>query len=154
VSRVAVLATAGVELPGLSLAVDQLGASIAIVLKNDGSGLRPVFEPPTPRLLLPRGGLAELDLPGFGGGGYLEHLQTPDEWRGAIHRPASDRFSVDGFVLLITGPPGFSLLALLTAEFSPPIQLSFGFTLVGVGGMVGIKPPPRGARAAGRRLHR
>jgi hypothetical protein len=139
--EVAVLATAGVELPGLSLAVDQLGASIAIVLKNDGSGLRPVFEPPAPRLLLPRGGLAELDLPGFGGGGYLEHLQTPDEWRGAITARIGP-VSVDGFVLLITGPPGFSLLALLTAEFSPPIQLSFGFTLVGVGGMVGINRRP------------
>ena len=35
------------------------------------------------------------------------------------------------------GSPGFSLLILITAEFTP-IQLSFGFTLNGVGGLFGL----------------
>ena len=35
------------------------------------------------------------------------------------------------------GSPGFSLLILISAEFTP-IQLSFGFTLNGVGGLIGL----------------
>ena len=36
------------------------------------------------------------------------------------------------------GSPGFSLLIIITAEFGPGIQLGFGFTLLGVGGLLGL----------------
>ena len=36
------------------------------------------------------------------------------------------------------GSPGFSLLVVITAEFATPIQLGFGFVLVGVGGLLGL----------------
>ncbi len=38
----------------------------------------------------------------------------------------------------ISGAKGFSLLVLIAVEFSPPIQLGYGFTLNGVGGLLGI----------------
>ena len=76
----------------------------------------------------------------FSGGGYLKHLD-PDEWRGAVSARLGP-VSVNGLLILTRGEGGFSLLVLLAAEFTPPIQLSFGFTLVGVGGMVGINRRP------------
>ena len=36
------------------------------------------------------------------------------------------------------GSQGFSLLIIITAEFGPGIQLGFGFTLIGVGGLLGL----------------
>ena len=36
------------------------------------------------------------------------------------------------------GSPGFSLLIIITAEFGTGIQLGFGFTLLGVGGLLGL----------------
>jgi hypothetical protein len=38
----------------------------------------------------------------------------------------------------VLGLDEFSMLVLLAGEFTPPLQLSFGFTLVGVGGLVGL----------------
>jgi hypothetical protein len=36
------------------------------------------------------------------------------------------------------GSPGFSLLVLIAVRFTPPIQLGYGFTLNGIGGLLGI----------------
>jgi hypothetical protein len=36
------------------------------------------------------------------------------------------------------GQPGFSLLVIITAEFNPGFQLGYGFTLLGVGGLIGL----------------
>jgi hypothetical protein len=87
----------------------------------------------------PKGALAELDIGAFSGGGYLDH-PVERTWRGAVTARIGP-IAVDGFAIITVGNE-FSLLVLLTAEFIPPIQLSFGFTLVGVGGMVGINRRP------------
>ena len=36
------------------------------------------------------------------------------------------------------GSSGFSLLLIITADFGPGIQLGFGFTLLAVGGLIGL----------------
>ena len=36
------------------------------------------------------------------------------------------------------GSTGFSLLIIITAEFGTGIQLGFGFTLIGLGGLLGL----------------
>jgi hypothetical protein len=52
-----------------------------------------------------------------------------------------DQFSLKAFALLTTllpnGETGFSLLIIISAEFTP-IQLGFGFKLMGVGGLLGL----------------
>ena len=52
-----------------------------------------------------------------------------------------DLFSIKAFGIINTrmpdGSDGFSLLIIITAEFTP-IQLGFGFTLNGVGGLLGL----------------
>lgn len=130
-----VLASATLDLPGLTLAVEKLRASLSLGLSLvDG---RLGLTPPTLQITPPAGASAQLGLPGFGGGGYLAH--DGDEWSGALSAQLGP-VSISGFGLLTTDR--FSMLVLLAAEFIPPIQLSFGFTLVGIGGLVGINRHP------------
>ncbi len=131
-----VFVSAGLELPGLRLAIERITLSTSLSLALDAQGhLQLTASGPTPHG--PTGASAELALPGFTGGGYLEH--RGDEWSGALAASIGP-ISVSGFGVLTTDE--FSLLLLLAAEFNPAIQLSFGFTLVGVGGLVGINRRP------------
>jgi hypothetical protein len=130
--RLDVVASAALDLPGIKLSVDGVGvgAVLRIDLARNGSlGILDVV----PAFRQPTGAGAELDLPGFSGSGFLE--KRGGELRGVV---AADLnlIRVSGFGIL--GIDEFSLLVLLAAEFRPGIQLSFGFTLVGVGGIVGI----------------
>src|SRR6185436_3089306 len=36
------------------------------------------------------------------------------------------------------GSKGFSMLIIISAEFNPAFQLGYGFTLIGVGGLLGL----------------
>jgi hypothetical protein len=74
------------------------------------------------------------------GGGFV--LFDPDNGRYAGGIELSiEEITLKAFGLLDTklpdGKPGFSFLILISAEFTP-IQLGFGFTLDGVGGLAGI----------------
>ena len=128
--------SAGLDLPGLKLAVEKIKLSTGLSLTLGADGRLALA---APRLTVsgPDGASAELLLPGFSGGGYLHHVG--DEWSGALTASLGP-ISVSGFGVLTTDE--FSLLVLLAAEFNPAIQLSFGFTLVGVGGLVGINRRP------------
>lgn len=75
------------------------------------------------------------------GGGYL--IFEPDNHRyvGLAELSVRDQFTVKAVAIINTqlpdGQDGYSFLLLITAEFKP-IQLPFGFTLEGVGGLIGI----------------
>ena len=82
-----------------------------------------------------------LDAGGFTGGGFL-YLDIPKgEYAGALELSFQGIVDLSAVGILNTklpdGEPGFSLLILISAEFAP-IQLSFGFTLIGVGGLIGL----------------
>ena len=78
---------------------------------------------------------------GFAGGGFLVLDADKGEYMGGLELMFEDTISVRAIGILNTkmpdGTSGFSLLILIVAEF-PPIQLSFGFTLLGVGGLLGL----------------
>jgi hypothetical protein len=88
---------------------------------------------------LPDGVGMEIDASVVVGGGYIEHNE--DEYDGILEVCVADYIQIKVIGLLNTklpdGRPGFSLLLIITAEFQP-IQLSYGFTLNGVGGLAGI----------------
>ena len=89
----------------------------------------------------PNGIGLSLDGGGFKGGGFL-YLDTPKgEYAGTLELSFQGIVDVRAVGILNTklpdGQPGFSLLILISAEFTP-IQLSFGFTLIGVGGLIGL----------------
>lgn len=89
----------------------------------------------------PTGVGLSLDAGGFKGGGFLRFDAERGEYAGALELDFHGLFSVKAIGIVNTkmldGSPGFSLLILITAEFTP-IQLSFGFTLNGVGGLFAL----------------
>jgi hypothetical protein len=76
------------------------------------------------------------------GGGYLRFDEDEGEYAGALELTVGDFLSLKAIGLISTklpgGQPGFSLLIIITAEFSPGIQLGFGFSLTGVGGLLAL----------------
>ena len=73
------------------------------------------------------------------GGGVLAHAQ--DEYGGALDLTIGD-VAVKAYGLVQTrlpgGLPGYTLIAVISTEFLPPVELPFGFTLEGVGGLIGV----------------
>lgn len=89
----------------------------------------------------PNGIGLSLDAGGFKGGGYLLFNEEKGEYAGALELNFQGFISVKAIGVINTkmpdGSAGFSLLIIISAEFTP-IQLSFGFTLNGVGGIIGL----------------
>ena len=77
--------------------------------------------------------------PGVTGGGFLKHDAAKHEYSGVLQLQFIN-LALQAFGLITTqvaGGAGYSLLALVDAEF-PPVQLGWGFTLNGVGGLLAV----------------
>ena len=126
------------EIGPVSAAVDRLGLTATFSFPNGGGNLGPAqldmaFKPPTGVGLAVSAGPIQ-------GGGYIFFDQPNGRYGGII---SLEIFSikVSAIALIDTklpdGRPGYSFLIIISVEFFP-IQLSFGFTLNGVGGICGI----------------
>lgn len=75
------------------------------------------------------------------GGGFLSIDNEKGQYIGALELAFEGIFSLKAIGIINTkmpdGSKGFALLILITAEFAP-IQLGYGFTLLGVGGLLGL----------------
>jgi hypothetical protein len=82
-----------------------------------------------------------LDTPAVKGGGYVEFDEAKGLYSGLLRLEIKGGIGVTAIGLISTklpgGKPGFSLLVIIAAEF-PAIQLGFGFTLSGIGGLLGV----------------
>jgi hypothetical protein len=76
------------------------------------------------------------------GGGYLFIDVERGEYAGALELTVANFLSLKAIGLISTrnpdGSPGFSLLVIITADFGAGLQLGYGFTLIGVGGLLGL----------------
>lgn len=80
---------------------------------------------------------ARVELAVFKGGGYLRRNEDFTEFRGALDlRFAS--FGITAYALIGTKPK-FSLVVVISVTFRPKVELSFGFTLNGVGGLLALE---------------
>jgi hypothetical protein len=90
----------------------------------------------------PNGVGLSLDAGVVKGGGYLFFAPEQGEYAGAIELTVADFLSLKAIGLVTTRMPdgsnGFSLLVIITAEFGAGLQLGYGFTLIGVGGLLGV----------------
>ncbi|HEY2818958.1 MAG TPA: DUF6603 domain-containing protein, partial [Casimicrobiaceae bacterium] len=130
---------ASTSLGPLTVTVDRVGAQ-ALLAFHDGN-LGPIdvaldFKPPSGI------GLA-LDISGVAsGGGFLFHDAATSTYAGVLQLSIYDVLTVTAFGLIATRMPdgsrGYSLVVFITADDFRPIQLGLGFTLLGIGGMVGI----------------
>jgi hypothetical protein len=127
------------QLGPLAASVDRLGVLAKLTFPPSGGNVGPAqldiaFKPPTGVGLSIDAGIVK-------GGGYLYFDPDAGEYAGVAELSIADLVTVKAIGLISTkmpdGSSGFSLLVIITAEFTP-IQLGFGFTLNGVGGLLGL----------------
>lgn len=133
-------ASIAAKLGPLAAVVEQAGFKLNAKFPNPPAGnlgaldLSFAFSPP-------KGVGLSLDAGVIKGGGYLFFDFEKQEYAGALELSFSEIISLKAIGIITTKMPdgsnGFSLLIIITAEFTP-IQLGFGFTLIGVGGLLGL----------------
>ncbi|WP_438030314.1 DUF6603 domain-containing protein [Sorangium sp. So ce233] len=123
--------TAVVEEFGFRATLDFSGADGKLGPVDVGFGFKP-----------PKGVGLSVDAGVVKGGGYLYFDFEKEEYAGALELVFSGFVALKAIGLVTTRMPdgsrGFSLLIIITAEFGTGIQLGFGFTLLGVGGLIGL----------------
>lgn len=135
-------ATVSGELGPLSAVVENIGLRAEFTFPSDSSGnLGPVdlglgFKPP-------KGVGLAIDAGMVKGGGYLYFDFEKEQYAGALELTVAEFLSLKAIGLITTrmpdGSKGFSLLVIITAEFGDTgYQLGYGFTLLGVGGLLGL----------------
>ncbi|MCI4350596.1 MAG: hypothetical protein L3K15_03675 [Thermoplasmata archaeon] len=136
----------GFVLGPISATIDKVGLSVVLrsQLASGGSS-KPANALPIGLAFRPPDGLGfAVDAVAVSGGGYVGYDATSGEYSGilelGIDVPVlTVQVTVIGILdtRLPNGQQGYSLLLIVTAQF-PPIQLGFGFTLTGLGGLMGI----------------
>ncbi|MFE0647155.1 DUF6603 domain-containing protein [Streptomyces sp. NPDC059534] len=134
--RASVSATARLDLGPVRATVERIGLEAGLTT-SDGNlgpvGLGAAFSPP-------KGAALDVSAGPVTGGGYLFFDRDKGEYAGVLALQL-ESIALKAVGLLTTrmpdGTEGFSLLILVSAEFTP-IQLGFGFTLSGVGGLIGV----------------
>ena len=121
----------------VAFSVDAIGLRFRCVFQDGNAGPFDVglgFKPP-------KGLGIAIDAGPITGGGFISFDPANHRYAGGILQLQIYSVAVTAIGLLDTrlpdGSPGFSLLIVIAVEL-PPIQLGFGFTLTGVGGLLGI----------------
>jgi hypothetical protein len=129
-------ATGSLELGPIHASIENVGLRTRLTTApgNLGPvGLELGFKPPD-------GAGLSIDGP-VTGGGYLLFDEAREQYAGVMHLQFGE-ITINAFGLLTTrmpdGSSGFSLLVLVQASGFTPVQLGFGFTLTGIGGLLGI----------------
>lgn len=132
-------ASAAIELGPVSGTVERTGVDATLSFPDDRDGTFGVadlelgFKPP-------KGVALSVGSGPVSGSGYLFFEPETERYRGYAQLTVS-QISVTAVGLITTelpdGSDGFSMQVIVAGQF-PPVQLGFGFTLVGVGGLLGI----------------
>ncbi len=129
----------GASLGPFAMAVERMGTTALLSFPDGGGNLGPAdlsfaFKPPSGIGLSLDAGIVK-------GGGYLYIDVDRGEYAGILEL-AFGPVSIKAIAILTTklpgGAEGWALLLLVFTEFSA-VQLSFGFTLNGVGGIIGLQ---------------
>jgi hypothetical protein len=129
----------GLTLGPIQAAVDRVGVKGLITFPDHDGNLGPAnlaisFKPPSGL------GIA-IDAGVVAGGGYILFNPDKGQYAGVLDVSLAEIVQVKIIGVLDTvlpdGSLGFSFLLIITFDF-PPIQLGFGFTLNGVGGLGGV----------------
>ena len=132
--------TLGLDIGPLSAVVENIGVKLILSFPDDGGNLGPAnfalgFQPPN-------GVGLGINAGAVIGGGYLFFDFEKEEYAGVLELTIAGFISAKAIGLITTrlpdGSRGFSMLIIITAEFMPAFQLGYGFTLIGVGGLLGL----------------
>jgi hypothetical protein len=134
--------TGSARIGPVSVVLEKIGLKLSLMYKSNRQppgilgdlDLSFGFKPPTSIGL-------SVDAGPVVGGGFLGFDSANERYSGILQLKFGD-IGLTAIGLITTrmpdGSKGFSMLLIITAEFNPPIQLSFGFTLSAVGGLVGV----------------
>jgi hypothetical protein len=132
--------SAEASLGPLAASVDRVGAALVLEAARQGGNLGPLAA--SVRFQPPAGVGLSLDSGIITGGGYLSSDPDRGLYAGALELVVADWLGLHAIGLITTklpdGSSGFSLLIIITADFGPGIELGFGFTLLAVGGLLGL----------------
>jgi hypothetical protein len=125
----------GVSIGPIQAVIDRVGINTALNFPSTGGNLGVAdlgfsFKSPS-------GVGLSIDAAGISGGGFLDFDGSAHQYSGVLQLKFND-LTLQAFGLITTqvaGNSGYSLLALIDADF-PPVQLGWGFTLNGVGGLM------------------
>jgi len=128
------------KLGPMTAVIDRIGTRIDITFPEDGTGRLGAAD--IAFGFMPSKGVGlSMDSGAITGGGFLSLDFDKGEYFGALELTFQGFISLKAIAIINTKMPdgsnGFALLVLVTAEFTP-IQLSFGFTLNGVGGLLAL----------------
>jgi len=119
-------------------AVQDVGVQVSVE-QAAGNGNFGPFDIGDYEIVPPSGIGISIDSSVINGGGYLSFDQAKGEYAGAIELQLKN-IALKAIGILNTklpdGSDGYSLLIIITAEFNPQ-QIGMGFTLMGVGGVLG-----------------
>jgi hypothetical protein len=134
-----VSAALGITLGPISGSVDRVGLLGTLTFPQSGGNLGPAnlqlaFKPPN--------GLGlSIDAGVVTGGGYISFDPSKGQYAGVLQMSLVDTIGITVIGVIDTimpdGSTGFSFILIITFTL-PPIQLGFGFTLNGVGGLGGV----------------
>jgi hypothetical protein len=133
-------ATLGLDLGPLHAVVENMGVKLTLSFPDGGGNIGPAdvalgFQPPN-------GVGISIDAGAVKGGGYLFFDFEKEEYAGALELSIAGLVNAKAIGIITTRMPdgsrGFSMLIIITAEFLPAFQLGYGFTLIGVGGLLGL----------------
>jgi hypothetical protein len=126
----------------LTVVIQNMGIAMNMIFQDGNAGpfdMQLGFKPPNGVGLSMDSGMIK-------GGGFLRLDLDKGEYIGALELEFEDRLSLKAIGIINTKMPdgsnGFSLLIIITADFTP-VQLGFGFTLMGVGGLLGLNRTAR-----------
>jgi N-acetylneuraminic acid mutarotase len=125
----------------ITASIDRMGVLVDLSFPDGGGNIGPAqldfgFKPPNGVGLAVDAGLVS-------GGGFLYADPDRGEYAGALELEFAGFVELKAIGLISTrmpdGSPGFSLLIVITTEFGGGgIQLGYGFTLLAVGGLIGL----------------
>lgn len=132
--------TVAVHLGPVTVAVERIGLKAVLTFPPTGGNLG--VADVDLGFKMPSGAGLAIDAGVVVGGGYLYFDEEKQQYAGVVHLELTETLSLTAVGLLTTrmpdGSPGFSLLVLIAATFAPPIQLGYGFTLNGIGGLIAV----------------
>ncbi len=131
----------GVELGPIKVAVNRIGIRINGKFVDGNTGSLGPLDLERPQFKPPSGAGFSVDAEGLVGGGFIDYFEAEKRYSGALALQFGE-IGITAIGLITTqlpdGADGFSLLVSMNVTFDPGIQIYMGFTLSGVGGLIGI----------------
>jgi hypothetical protein len=129
------------ELGPVAVAIERVGLVLKFLYLAEGKGNVGPFEV-TSSFLPPTGAGFAIDTGVLVGGGFLDFDTENERYSGVLALQLGNEIGITAIGLITTrmpdGSEGFSMLVNIGITFDPAIQIYMGFTLAGVGGLVGV----------------